>query len=242
MSNNIPITEVPKSEQQHMLLLFFPIKAGGGAKAAEGARQVLSSQSAASPTAPKKSAGKPMALPADPRGLTGVHFFMIYHLSSAHPPPPMIVPTFQAAKGKDLLVVQSIYDADFKPYITAFTNNLAIAFGLDQVLQSMDESGLYPDWKTAKNSAIQIVKNAKPDGTGGVNAHPTEFIELLMRYNFGDPLIAGSSTPPSNTFTKPGPKYLLAATFPGLTVGKILQNYPNANALWPLPPPAIKFD
>jgi hypothetical protein len=231
--SNVPITELTKPEQQHMLFLFFPLKAGQGPQAVESVHKVLAPPPAKLPQTP-----------GDFRALTGVHFFMAYHLpANKTPVPPLPVPSFQTAKDKDLLVVLSIYDADFRPYITAFTNVLPIAALLDGIVGSMDESGLYPGWQTDKNSAIQIVKDAKPDGTGGVNKHPDEFIQLLMRYNFADPVIAASSSTKPNVFTPPPPrKYTLGATFPGLTVGQILKHYPQAPALWPFPPPPIKFD
>lgn len=228
-----PITELTKSQQQHMLLLFFPLKKGLGKQAADGLHKVLTLK-------PAKKAAKTATPPADNRATTGVHFFMIYHLpANTQPVPPLLVPSFQTSKDKDLLVVLSIYDADFKPYITAFTNDLNIAKGLDLIVSLMDESNLYPGWQTDPTSAIQIVKDAKPDGTGGVNAKSDEFIQLLMRYNFADPVIPGASVPPANIPAKP--KYVFAATFPGLTVGRILRN-DEYKALWPFPPRKIKFD
>jgi hypothetical protein len=35
-----------------------------------------------------------------------------------------------------------------------------------------------------------------------------------------------------------GQRYSFRATFPGLTVGDVIDNYPNAGTLWPWPPVA----
>ncbi|HEY0782804.1 MAG TPA: hypothetical protein VGE98_10135, partial [Thermoanaerobaculia bacterium] len=177
--------------------------------------------------APKAAAG------ADPRALTGVHFFMFYGLAAdTQPVPALPVPTFQTAAGKDLLVGLSLYDANFGPYIDAFTSQPPIAAALDALLTTLDESGIVEP--TNKTSAAFILKR------GGVAKNSSAFRTLLMRYNFGDPTIPAAAKFPVNT--PPQPKYLLGATFPGLTVGSILQSYPNAQELWPWPPVAITFE
>jgi hypothetical protein len=157
---------------------------------------------------------------------------MFYPLpADTTPVPALPVPSFQTAKGKDLLVVLSIYDADFGPYISAFTSNPAIAAGLDLILSLMDESGIVQP--TDPTSAAFILKH------GGVAKNNTAFFKLLMRYNFADPTIPGAAKLPPNT--PANPKYQFGATFPGLTIGSILQNYPDAPQLWPLPPVDITF-
>ncbi|MEO6193324.1 MAG: hypothetical protein ABIS20_09960 [Thermoanaerobaculia bacterium] len=178
----------------------------------------------------------------DSRPSTGVHFFMTYPMV-AGTPSPIIVPTFQAAPGvggkaKDLLVVLSIYDADFEPYISAFFANPAIVAGLNMIVGMLDETGLVA--ADDPTSAANIIAN------GGVRKNPAAFYQLLMRYNFADPTIPaigpGGIANPAPT----PPRYFLGATFPGLTVGKILDlktGYPDAGALWPESgAPAITYE
>jgi len=218
-----PITTVAAPQEQHMLFLFFPVKKGTLKKSVSAAQNVFTA------LVPKKKAA---TAGPDPRIATGVHFFMFYPLpADTTPKPALPVPSFQPAKGKDLLVVVSIYDADFGPYISAFTSNPAIAQGLNAILSLMDESGIVPP--TDPTSAAFILKH------GGVAQNNTAFFKLLMRYNFADPTIPGAAKFPVNT--PPKPKYLFGATFPGLTIGSILQNYPDASRLWPLPPVDITF-
>lgn len=222
-ANSGPITSLAAAQEQHMLFLFFPLKKGTGEKANQAAREVFA---AAQP------ARKDAANAADPRVATGVHFFMFYHLAAdSVPQPPLPVPSFTTAPGKDLLVVLSIYDRDFGPYISSFTTNPVVAAGLNLILGAMDETGFVKD--SDPSSAKFIL------GHGGVAQNTPGFLKLLMRYNFADPTLPAAANLPLKS--PPNPKYTLGATFPGLTVGWILQNYPDAASLWPFPPPAITF-
>ena len=218
-----PITSLAAAQEQHMLFLFFPLKKGTGQQANQSAREVFA---AAQPT------NKGGANAADPRVATGVHFFMFYHLAADTVPQPALpVPSFTTAPGKDLLVVMSIYDRDFGPYISSFTTNPVIALGLNAILAAMDETGFVKD--TDPSSAAFILAH------GGVAKNTPGFLKLLMRYNFADPTLPAAANLPLKS--PANPKYTLGATFPGLTVGWILQNYPNAAAQWPFPPPVITF-
>jgi hypothetical protein len=214
-----PITYVKAADQQHMLFLFFPLKKSAKSEAVEKAShlQHLIMAHADAATAP-----------GDLRASTGVHFFLFYHLSDGQNP-GLPVPSFQTFPGKDLLVVQSIYDADFAPYISSFVNVPAIAQGLNGILMLMDENGIPGVDPKGPTSASFILAN------GGVEKNPAAFFCLLMRYNFADPTIPAATSSPK------GQKYILGGTFPGLTIGKILQNYPNAAADWPFPPVEIEF-
>ena len=198
-------------EQQHMLLLFMPMKKLGGAK-------VLQTVADLQVKLTEKT--------KDNRAATGVHFSMFYYLP-AGTTPKLPVPSFQTAEGKDLLVVQALYDADFKPYIDSFVNDPDIAGGLNFILKHMDETGIVKD--SDPTSAKYIIAN------GNVEENPNEFYCLLMRYNFADPTI-----PAVAKVTKFN-KYLLTHTFPGLTIEKILDNYPNARVLWPADAEPIEF-
>jgi hypothetical protein len=210
-----PITKISAAEQQHLLFLFLPIKAK---KLAHALESVDNLQKAIK------------ALPADGpdlRAATGVHFFIFYSLANGKTP-GLPVPSFQTMPGKDLLVVQSIYDADFAPYISSFVTNPFIAAGLNQILESMDESdipGVDPNGPTSANFIL---------ANGKVEKNPDAFNCLLMRYNFGDPTLAASSN-------APGAKYTFGTNFPGLTIGKILKNYPDAKTIWPAPLGKIEF-
>ncbi len=222
-----PITSLATPAEQHMLFLFFPLKKGSLSPALEGARSSFGAQPTLAASQPESAADG-----VDPRAQTGVHFFMFYGLpADTAPQPSLPVPSFQTSPGKDLLVVISLYDADFGPYISAFTTQPPIAKGLDTILSLMDESGLVEP--SDPSSAAFILAH------GGVAKNSSSFLTLLMRYNFADPTIPGANVFPVNTPAKP--KYLLGATFPGLTVGNILQNYPQAGSLWPLPARAIQF-
>jgi hypothetical protein len=187
-----------------------------------------------------QSAFSPPA-PSDPRASTGVHFFMFYRMLATDKS-RIVVPTFTPAPAgahgpKDLLVVISIYDDDFEPYISAFLTNDFIVAGLNELLKAIDESGIVPD--TDKSSAKYILEH------GGVKANAHSFFKLLMRYNFADPTVpavgpGGVANPP----VKPWP-YQLGATFPGLTVGMFLKplvGYPDALQLWPAPGVAPKIE
>jgi hypothetical protein len=205
------ITELDQASQQHMLFLFVPVKTGKATKITTALTSLKQSFTAAN---------------NDMRALTGVHFFMFYHLDAGQSA-GLPIKSFEAPADRGLFVVQAIYDADFVPYISAFVDNPVIAMLLDEVLRNIDETGLVSP--KDPTSAVRILEK------GGVGSNKAAFICLLMRYNFSDPTIPAATTSPK------GQKFTLGYTFPGLTVGKILQNYPDAQILWPLPAPAINF-
>ena len=213
-----PVTYVKAADQQHMLFLFFPLKKAVHTEAVEKVHHLYHNLMAH---------GEAQSGP-DLRPSTGVHFFLFYLLPDGHNP-GLPVPSFQSFPGKNLLVVQSLYDADFAPYISSFVNVPAIADGLNKILLLMDETGIPgvdPDGPTSANYIL---------AHGGVEKNAAAFYCLLMRYNFADPTIPASTKASTTT------KYILGGTFPGLTVGKILQNYPDAETLWPFPPGEIEF-
>ncbi len=214
MSN--PITNVAAGDEQHLLFLFVPIRKGvlGEAiKHVEHLKNLVKTHADAA---------------TDPRAATGVHFFMIYGQADGHATRGIPVPGFQSFPGKDVLVVMSLYDNDFAPYISAFFAIPEVVKGLNNLLLIMDETGIPGLDPNDPSTAVNIQKN------GGVVANASPFYCLLMRYNFADPTLAAGSS-------AAGAKYTLGATFPGLTVGKILSSYPNAKQLWPFPPVAINF-
>ncbi len=220
-----PITSIAKAQEQHMLFLFVPLKSGAP-PVEEPLHRIL--------------AGPP---PQDPRAAEGVHFFMFYRMMAGEKS-RIAVPTFQPApagpsgKPKDLLVVLSLYDADFEPYISSFLTDPMIVKGLDLLLSVIDESGIVPD--SDPTSAVYILSH------GGVVKNANAFFQLLMRYNFADPTIPAVG--PGGWKNQPSaPAYKLGAQFPGLTVGMVLKpgvGYPNALGLWPAPgeAPAIFFE
>jgi hypothetical protein len=211
-----PITYVKAAEQQHMLFLFLPVKKTGLTDALTSVHELH-----------QQIQGVPSAGP-DLRASTGVHFFLFYGLGDGQTP-GLPVPSFQTFPGKNLLVVQSLYDADFAPYISSFVNFPPIAAGLNEVLKAMDETGIPGVDPDGPTSAKFILAN------GGVVKNAAAFNCLLMRYNFADPTIPAAAK-------SPGPaKYTLGGTFPGLTIGKILEHYPDADTLWPFPPVDIEF-
>jgi hypothetical protein len=231
-----PITDLLQPQQQHLLLLFLPLKSGQAETARESLGEALGGMN-------HKTADQG----PDSRPSTGVHFFMFYTMAACTPS-PIVVPTFQAAPGvpggkaRDLAVVMSIYDADFEPYIGAFFADPNTVNTLNAILTLVDEDGLVaPDDPT---SAANILAN------GGVKKNASAFYQFLMRYNFADPTLPaigpGGIANPRPT----PPRYILGATFPGLTVGKILDlktGYPDAGLLWPSPegtppPPAITYE
>ncbi|HYD37065.1 MAG TPA: hypothetical protein VEA60_05595 [Allosphingosinicella sp.] len=218
MTEVVPARALPSAQQQHMLFLFFPLKKGSVKAGLEAARTAFGPRH--STAADSNGAG---TNGADPRVAPGVHFFMLFGLECGQSPAPApLVPTFSTPPGSDMLVVMSIYDRDFTPYISAFTSNPLIAYGLDKIVKEMDEpSSIDP---TDPTSAHFIEHN------GGVAKNNAGFIKLLMRYNFADPTIA-ATTGDATT----GQKYFLGGTFPGLTVGSVLDNYPDAETLWPAP-------
>ncbi len=223
-----PVTRVIAADQQHMLLLFIPLFNGKKPEALAAAAKAFGPSPI--PPATKAASGQ------DPRTLTGVHFFMIHHMpaGSASLPMPIkgaSVPTFQTAPDKDMLLVLSIYDADFSPYISAFFNIPPVVAGLNALMHVIDESGLV-DPKDP-SSAINLAKD-------GVVKRSGEFLKLLRRYNFADATIPAATQPPSDPKAKP--KYFLGGTFPGLTIGKLLANYPDLGELYPVAGSTIKFD
>jgi len=209
-----PITSLQPPQQQHMLLLFLPVKKGLVKKLAESTGGALSAANT----------------DGDLRAATGVHFFMIHGVPNGAKS-TLPVPTFTTPEGKDLMVVLSIYDAPFSPYIGAFTKYEDIAKGLDGILFALDETGIITDDKPT--SAAFILKH------GGVFKNKEAFVQLLMRYNFADPTIPAAT---SAGIVPHGAKYVFSGTFPGLTVGSILQSYPDAASLWPATPVPITFE
>jgi len=208
---------IKSADQQHLLFLFLPIKKGTFHHAATTLNhfeKVVSDLSANDNP--------------DVRAATGVHFFLFYGLAADQKPAGMLVPSFQTFPGKDLLVVQAIYDADFAPYIASFVTQDSIAQGLNLILSLADESGIPGVDPEDPTTAVNILAN------GGVQSNPDAFNCFLMRYNFADPTIPAGGAGKNA-------KYLFGGTFPGLTVGKILDNYPDAETLWPYPPVTPDF-
>jgi hypothetical protein len=214
-----PITAVAAVNEQHMLFLFVPIAKGKHTEAAAALSSAIT------------NVANPAPGPGpDLRASTGVHFSMFYALP-AGAATVLPVPTFQTAPNKALLVALAIYDADFGPYIQAFVDQPPVAAGLDLLLKFIDETGIVDPKDPTSAAYIRT--------HGGVVVNATQFYCLLMRYNFGDPVIPGASAQPPGS---PSGRYIFGATFPGLTVGSILQNYPGAQNLWPWPPIVIDFE
>lgn len=201
-------SSIPPEKRQHMLFLFLPVKKGS------------------LPKLNPPDTGD--SIPPDVRATTGVHFAMFHYVPEGAPS-ILPVPTFQAPPGRDLLIALSLYDAEFVPYISAFTSIPSIAQGLDLLLSNMDETGIIAD--DDPSSAVSILAR------GGVAQNNEQTIQLLQRYNFGDPDIAGVA---GDSLILPSgqQRYSFHATFPGMTVGDVLNNYPNASKLWPWPPVA----
>jgi hypothetical protein len=210
--SNVPRVGIP--DQQHMLMLFLPLK-----NQTEQQEALIFAHALA---------GAHPNAPGDDRVAKGVHFAMFYFLEADGKPHRLPVPTFQTAPNKHLLIAQAFYDGDFASYIGAFTNEPTTAAALNGLLGLLDESGIVPD--TDPTSAAAIL------AAGGVAQASAEFNCLLLRYDFGDPVLPGTSGAPTGMTAD----YGLVATFPGLTVGKILatSGYPNAQHTWPFPPPA----
>lgn len=202
-----PLAPLPADKRQHMLLLFLPLKKDVFSKLSEQRENENSK-------------------PLDLRATTGVHFAMFHYVPEGAPS-FLPVPTFQSAPGKDLLIALALYDADFEPYISAFTVHPAIAQQLDLLLSALDETGIVAD--DDPTSAASILAR------GGVEQNNEQLIQLLLRYNFGDPNLSGAA---GDALILPsgGQRYSFHATFPGLTVGDVIDNYPNAGKLWPWPP------
>jgi hypothetical protein len=218
MSNSNAIKYVGTADQQHMLFLFLPIKKELFKQALEAVHLLHQ--------AVKTAANDP---DPDMRAQTGVHFFMFYAVPAGSKS-KLPVTTFQPMPGKDLLVVQAIYDAEFTDYIGAFVQQEAIANGLNSIVSMMDESDIPGIDADGPNSANYI------KGNGWVQSNPDAFNCLLMNYNFADPTAAGKAHVTLAELTNP----LFGATFPGLSVSNILTNY-SVNGvtgveLWPFPP------
>ena len=225
-----PITFLSAPEEQHLLFLFLPIKTNPKPEAATAMHTLFASQS---------------AVGADPRTATGVHFYGIYTLKAgtkpAAPPPftafQVPPPNPETGAPRDLVVVFSIYDNDFGPYISAFTDNENFAKVLDLgLLANLDETGFVDpsDPTSAKNILAK----------GGTFANPKALLSLLMRYNWADPTIPAATTIGKIKNPNPNWKYFLGATFPGLTTTRLLKpsgGYPNINELWPFPGGVIDY-
>ena len=207
------VVSVPVTDQQHMLFLFVPIKKGHFGHAAAAVEKLHSHAKAL------KAAAGP-----DLRKTTGVHYFFTYPQAGGVPTPGIPVPGFTAFPGKDVLVVMSIYDGQFDTYIKAFFDIPEIVIGLNLLLTLMDESGLPPFDPTT--SAAYIHEN------GGVVANAAAFYCMLMRYNFGDPVLSAGAK---------GGKYVFGTNFPGLTVADIIDKYPGAAESWPPTPGQVTY-
>lgn len=222
------IPTVAAADEQHMLLLFLPLYKG----ALDAAMAAASHITGGGKTLPK--------CPADPgidqRANTGVHFAMFFGLKAGAVPapgPPASVPSFTTPDNKDLLVVQAIYDGEFSPYINAFTDQPSVACALDEIVAAIDESGIdIPDPATSAASVMKL----------GVAKDARNFVKLLMRYNFSDPLVPAVSGPMAPPPPVSSQRFILVGTFPGLTVGNVLNNYPDAATLWPYPPPPTIYE
>jgi hypothetical protein len=211
------VTVLP-AKQQHMLFLFVPITKG-----------LLHS---GSDLITKLNLTVNAAVPDDSRKTRGVHFFMAYPHVEGTPTPGLphgkdahgndyIGAGFKSYPGKDVLVVMSIYDTDFAPYISAFFEEPVLG-GLDALMYAMDETNIPGVDPNGLTSAKYIREHH------GVKANAQAFYCLLMRYNFGDPLLPAGGT-------KSTDRYTLGAGFPGLTVADIINNYPDAATSWPPP-------
>ncbi|HLM01644.1 MAG TPA: hypothetical protein VK400_11365 [Pyrinomonadaceae bacterium] len=235
-----PITSLTATDEQHLLFLFLPIGTGASEEAVGALHTLLSGKPANDGGGNGNgSAG------SDPRTATGVHFFMTYFLSAAgsqqQPPPPFPVfqlppPNPETKAARDLLVVMSIYDADFGPYIGAFTSDESFAGKLDLLLGILDETGFIDP--SDPTSAKGIIAN------GGTFQNQDAFVTLLMRYNWADPTIPAATLPQNIAHPNPSWKYFLGATFPGMTNTKILNpsaGYPNALQLYPVDSKPIDF-
>jgi hypothetical protein len=204
MSTQQVIT-VPITDQQHLLFLFIPLKKGSVELAKSTAEKVR--QAAAPLTAPG----------GDLRKTTGVHYFTIYGQEDGKPTAGIPVPGFQSYPGKDVLVVMSIYDGQFDAYISAFFKIPEIVEGLKFLLSIMDETGIPGVDPDGQTSAKFILEK-------GLEKNALAFYCLLMRYNFGDPVLCAGD--------KNG-KYVFGTNFPGLTVAKIIDKFPDAATIWP---------
>lgn len=213
MSTSKVIT-VPITDQQHLLFLFIPLKKGLVGKAMIAAEQVREAIKAEEPPV------------TDFRKTTGVHYFTIYAQADGQPTPGIPVPGFQSYPGKDVLVVMSIYDGQFDAYISAFFKIKEVVDGLTILLGVMDETGIPGVDPEGLTSAKHILKK-------GIEKNALAFYCLLMRYNFGDPILSAGDK---------GDKYVFGTNFPGLTVAKIIDNYPKAGETWPPTAGEVSYD
>lgn len=214
------VITVPITDQQHLLFLFIPLKKGFLAQAMAEVQKV-------------KEAAAQLTVPTgDPRKTTGVHYFTIYAQADGTPTPGIPVPGFQSYPGKDVLVVMSIYDGQFDDYISSFFKIDAIVNGLDGLLQFIDEEGI-PGVDPDGPTSAKFIKKKENDENSGVVKNAAAFYCLLMRYNFGDPVFSAGD--------KKG-KYIFGTNFPGLTVAKIIDNYPNADKVWPPVPGEVSYN
>jgi hypothetical protein len=250
-----PITYLATPEQQHLLFLALPIKQSLKKNSPSTSHVEATVSTFATMFSGRHPDGSNVF---DPRPATGVHFFMAYAQLAGVPdstgdwkpapppkypcPPPFQLfqvppPNPETGDLRHLVVVMAIYDADFGPYIGAFTNDQTFAGKLDAgVLEVLDETAfVHPDDPT---SAANILAN------NGTYANPDAFVQLLMRYNFSDPTIPAATSPTPMDPTRFFPLFVFGATFPGMSDTKILKasgGYPNANQLWPLAAGEIKF-
>src|SRR3954462_13028500 len=112
-----PIVKVAAPDEQHLLFLGLPIVFKPNTDPTTAVMALLG------------GGGGGDATGGDPRPATGVHFFMVYVLVAGMPQPiPPPFPMFQLPpvnpetnEPRHMLVVMSLYDADFGPYIGAFT-------------------------------------------------------------------------------------------------------------------------
>jgi len=212
------VITVPITDQQHMLFLFIPLRKGVLAAALAAAEKVKEAAKLATVSATDSF---------DFRKTTGVHYFTIYAQADGQPTSGIPVPGFQSFPGKDVLVVMSIYDGQFDAYISAFFEIKEVVDGLDTLLLLMDETGIPDVDADGPTSASHIHE------MGGVKANPLAFYCMLMRYNFGDPILSAGDK---------GGKYVFGANFPGLTVAKVIDNYPDAAASWPPTAGQVSYD
>ncbi|WP_316636104.1 hypothetical protein [uncultured Flavobacterium sp.] len=208
-----PVITVPITDQQHLLFLFIPLKKGALAEALLAAQSVREAAIAETPV-------------GDFRKTTGVHYFTIYVQADGAPTPGIPVPGFQSYPGKDVLVVMSIYDGQFDDYIGSFFKIKKVVENLDRLLKLIDEEGIPGVDPNGRTSAKFISKK-------GVVENKAAFYCLLMRYNFGDPVFSAGD--------KNG-KYIFGTNFPGLTVAKVIDNYPNADKIWPPVPGQVSYN
>ncbi len=235
-----PITQLSAPEEQHLLFLFLPLKSAVKPAPLE-ADPLMALHSLFSGKMPDGTSVLP-----DPRTATGVHFYMAYGLKAGTtpaPPPPFTAfqvppPNPDTKVPRDLAVVMSIYDADFGPYIAAFTNNKVFSLLLDNaLLKNLDETGFVSP-VNGPTTALGILAN------GGTFANAAAFVTLLMRYNWADPTIPAATSIGNIKNPNSNWKYFLGATFPGLTNTKILKTsggYPNAAELWPVKEVVIDY-